>query len=97
MTILAGKTTITESALQILEKNNNNNNNNDNIIFRCIGLDLDVCIPQWMKDNFSKGIYPTLKERQEFAKDCCDYVTNQCHCTQKENLDEKLVAIVSFR
>ena len=38
-------------------------------------LDLDVCVPQWMRDNFAKGIYPTLVERQAFASDAADYVT----------------------
>ena len=37
-------------------------------------LDLDVCVPQRMRDNFSKGIYPTLAERQAFASDAADYV-----------------------
>lgn len=39
-----------------------------------VHIDLDDCVPQSMKDNFAKGIYPTFSERQEFAKDCCDYV-----------------------
>ena len=37
-------------------------------------LDLDVCVPAWMRDNFSKGIYPTLAERQAFASDAASYV-----------------------
>jgi hypothetical protein len=40
-------------------------------------LDLDVAIPQWMKDNFAKGIYPTFAERQDFAKGCCQYVRDE--------------------
>ena len=38
-------------------------------------LDLDVCVPRWMRDNFAQGIYPTLAERQAFASDAADYVT----------------------
>lgn len=40
-------------------------------------LDLDCCIPQWMKDNFSKGIYPTLEERNSFSKGACEYVLSE--------------------
>jgi len=40
-------------------------------------VDLDECIPQWMKDNFSKGIYPNLGERLAFATDACRYVQKQ--------------------
>ena len=38
-------------------------------------LDLDVCVPQRMRDNFAQGIYPTLAERQAFASDAAEYVT----------------------
>ena len=39
-----------------------------------VALDLDVCIPTWMKENFSKGIYPTLEQRIQFATNACEYV-----------------------
>lgn len=42
-----------------------------------IGLDLDVCVPQWMRDNFAAGIYPTSAERAAFADSACDYVESQ--------------------
>jgi hypothetical protein len=42
-----------------------------------LGLDLDVCVPQWMRDNFAAGIYPTLAERETFADSACDYVEAQ--------------------
>jgi thymidylate kinase len=48
------------------------------IDLRLISLDLDCCIPQWMKDNFSRGIYPTMQERREFAQSACDHVREQC-------------------
>ena len=37
-------------------------------------VDLDACVPQWMRDNFAKGVYPTLAERQAFAADAADHV-----------------------
>ena len=37
-------------------------------------VDLDVCVPQWMRDNFAKGVYPTLEERRAFAADAADHV-----------------------
>ena len=40
-------------------------------------VDLDVCVPQRMRDNFAKGIYPTLAERQAFASDAAEYVTTE--------------------
>jgi len=47
-------------------------------------LDLDVCVPPWMRDNFAKGVYPTLAERQAFASDAADYVVTasagKCAC-----------------
>ena len=52
-------------------------------------LDLDVCVPQWMRDNFAKGIYPTLVERQAFASDAADYVS-----TESDGKDA--VCVVSF-
>lgn len=72
----AGKTTIANAAVDLLLDNNHGENvENDNV--PSIGLDLDVCVPQWMKDNFAGGIYPTLKQRQDFAVTCCDYVETE--------------------
>ena len=42
-----------------------------------LALDLDVCVPQWMRDNFAKGIYPTLQQRKEFALSACNYVDSK--------------------
>jgi gluconate kinase len=55
-------------------------------------LDLDVCVPQWMRDNFAAGIYPNLAERQAFAGSACEYV-DQC-LQEKDTVP--LAAIVSF-
>lgn len=65
----AGKTTIATAAIKKFE--NEYVKDRDVVVN---GLDLDVCVPQWMKDNFSKGIYPTLEQRKEFAIGCCKYV-----------------------
>ena len=54
-------------------------------------LDLDVCVPQWMRDNFAKGVYPTLAERQAFASDAAEYVT-----TASEGKDACCVVSFSF-
>ncbi|CAB9508730.1 expressed unknown protein [Seminavis robusta] len=87
----SGKTTIANRALDLLGGDDSDNN------LHCIGLDLDVCVPQWMKDNFSKGIYPTLQQRQEFAKDCCAYVEQQFQQEQsKKYAAQRLAALISF-
>jgi energy-coupling factor transporter ATP-binding protein EcfA2 len=86
----SGKSTIAEASLKLLRK--------DEQSFRCLGLDLDVAIPQWMKDNFSKGLYPTLQQRKEVALTFCDYVDNQCLEAQQQSLsgNQQMGALVSF-
>jgi gluconate kinase len=64
----AGKTTVAEKAVDLANCNP-------------LLVDLDVCVPQWMKDNFAKGIYPSLQERQEFALSACDHVEE---CRQED-------------
>jgi gluconate kinase len=67
----AGKSTVAEKAVAL-------NAGGDSGIVRSVKcLDLDVCVPQWMKDNFAKGLYPTLEQRKEFAIGACDYVDEQ--------------------
>mmetsp|Transcript_4801 Transcript_4801/g.7420 ORF Transcript_4801/g.7420 Transcript_4801/m.7420 type:complete len:251 (-) Transcript_4801:20-772(-) len=81
----AGKTTIANEAASYLQEN-------------CrLELDLDVCVPQWMRDNFSKGIYPTLQQRYEFAEEACNYLNKQIEEKNKKyrNGDE-LIVLVSF-
>jgi gluconate kinase len=73
----SGKTTVANKAFESLSLDNKNNKH------QCVEFDLDVCISQEMKDNFGKGIYPSLQERNEFASGACDYVEKQ--------LDEKLL------
>ena len=48
----AGKTTIADALLKHADAEN------------AQGVDLDVCLPQWMRDNFARGIYPSLDERR---------------------------------
>lgn len=50
---------------------------------KMIWVDLDCCISQSMKDNFARGVYPTLQEREEFARTACAHVKGQCErmCT----------------
>lgn len=64
----------------------------------CLALDLDVCVPQWMRDNFNKGIYPTLEERQAFANNACNYVDRQICKIQMEDKSNAnvLSVLVSF-
>lgn len=74
----AGKTTIADAVIEKVGSE------------LALGLDLDVCIPQWMKDNFSKGIYPTLKQRHEFMAEACHYVQDKIDQTTAK------VVLVSF-
>ena len=60
----AGKSTIAEQLVAHPDANAYN-------------VDLDVCVPQWMRDNFARGIYPTLAERQAFASDAAEYVSTE--------------------
>jgi gluconate kinase len=63
---------------------------------RPMALDLDSCVPEWMRENFARGIYPTLKQREEFTVSCCDYVAKSLSDTAKQEPDTPMVAIVSF-
>lgn len=70
----SGKTTIASSkSLAIyLEQNNQ------------MTIDLDVLIPQAMKDNFALDIYPSIDERKDFTRLACDHIdecirNSQCH------------------
>ena len=73
-------------------------NDRDDRNIECVALDLDVCVTQLMRDNFGKGIYPTLEERKVFAIDACDYVEAQLTeiCKQKEGTPDSICAIISF-
>lgn len=66
----AGKTTIAKMAARSL-------NLEDEMVV--LNLDLDHCVPQWMRDNFAKGIYPTPDQRLEFASAACDFVDKAVH------------------
>lgn len=64
----AGKSAVADAAIAQAEAAGIDN---------ALALDLDVCVPQWMRDNFAKGIYPTLQQRKEFALSACDYVDSK--------------------
>ena len=86
----AGKSTVAEASLEFVQQ--------QQAIDDCLGLDLDVCVPQWMRDNFANGQYPTLEERTEFCTVCCDYVDEQvAQALQRTTTEEKRIAtIISF-
>jgi adenylate kinase family enzyme len=89
----AGKSTVADWAVDFLMSSEDNN-------IHVLGLDLDVCVPQWMRDNFAKGSYPTLEERHIFAKGACDYVDEQLLQLQQETLRKNkelsMGVIISF-
>lgn len=100
----AGKSTVADCALQLLNEQNSNSHQLPGST-SCtqvwpVGLDLDVCVPQWMRDNFAAGNYPTLEQRQEFAVSCCDHVELSLLQSEKEKQqanDPRLLAgVVSF-
>jgi gluconate kinase len=65
-------------------------------------LDLDDCIPEWMRINFTQGIYPTLEQRNEFSKSCCIFVNESIQKTKISSIDDTrqqekhVIVIVSF-
>ncbi|KAL3800203.1 hypothetical protein HJC23_001124 [Cyclotella cryptica] len=77
-------------------------------------LDLDVCVPQWMRvsttqitrqltgsslcierDNFARGIYPSLQQRSNFISDACKHVNSQIQSASTRS-NPQLVVIISF-
>ena len=81
----AGKSTVSASVLHAFEKQQD-----DHLVK---GWDLDPIIPDQIKENFAKGIYPTLEERNAFSLEAGKYV--------KSKLDEASAAghhatIISF-
>lgn len=83
----AGKTTVADTAVAKAEKEQ---------LCCCLGLDLDVCVPEWMRETFAKGIYPTLKQRQDFATICCDYVEQRVDEKRGNNRHVNPAVILSF-
>ncbi|KAL7531837.1 hypothetical protein ACHAXR_004266, partial [Thalassiosira sp. AJA248-18] len=90
----AGKTTCANAAVRLL---NNNGTHSPSPNYLYLNLDLDVCVPQWMRDNFDKGIYPTLEQRNEFMLHACDYVKGEINAAMTNiDLKKKLMAVISF-
>lgn len=89
----SGKTTIARKAVELLSVQTSET-------IQPVSLDLDVCVPEWMRNNFLKGVYPNSSERREFAMACCDRVDESLQRASTE-LSEKdvhaqLVGIISF-
>jgi gluconate kinase len=91
----SGKTTVANEAFGVLS---HTLKNRDDRNIECVALDLDVCVTQVMRDNFGKGMYPTLEERKVFAIDACDYVEEQLTkiCQRKDETPDSICAIISF-
>ena len=90
----SGKTTVANEAFGIVSSELSSREGQK---VACLALDLDVCVTQVMRDNFGKGIYPTLEERKVFASEACDYVEEQLAqvCNQGDEKDS-ICAIISF-
>ena len=81
----AGKSTLGESLLSSLRSEEEDflldkfldEPDPNNLVSSYLLLDLDVCIPLEMKDNFTKGIYPDAEERAKFAHDACSHVKKE--------------------
>jgi len=91
----SGKTTVANEAFDILSDKFKRSNDKK---IECLALDLDVCVTQLMRDNFGKGIYPTLEERKVFAQDACKYVDEQVMdvCSREQGAPDLLCILVSF-
>mmetsp|Transcript_26611 Transcript_26611/g.25480 ORF Transcript_26611/g.25480 Transcript_26611/m.25480 type:complete len:244 (-) Transcript_26611:252-983(-) len=94
----AGKSTIAnETKINFHDERQENNNE---LLSLLLNLDLDICIPTWMKENFGKGIYPTLSERHDFAIHACNYVEKEIQRSKQaqnnNNPSLSLFALLSF-
>jgi gluconate kinase len=56
-------------------------------------IDLDVCVTDEMKENFGKGIYPTLDERAVFMEGACSYTRGEL---EKLTYSQSLIVTFSF-
>jgi hypothetical protein len=98
----AGKTTVADMAVNEYLTYRTKQRQHAGAVPDCLGLDLDVCVTDKMRYNFSIGIYPTLQERIEFAEKACDYVQRSIEeklttdNTKEEEGIINLVSIVSF-
>ena len=109
----AGKTTIAKQVVKKLSSSNTgtsvDNNDNKTASFATtllknyvlLDLDLDDCVPEWMRLNFAQGIYPTLQQRNEFAVSCCNYVNESIRAVKESSNPEgtstkPILVIVSF-
>mmetsp|Transcript_2219 Transcript_2219/g.4095 ORF Transcript_2219/g.4095 Transcript_2219/m.4095 type:complete len:198 (+) Transcript_2219:196-789(+) len=87
----AGKTTIATKVVNLCNASDAEHTSTSHDKVWC--LDLDVCIPQWMKDNFAKGIYPTPEQRNDFALNACAYVEERLAAMRQS---DKVIVSFSF-
>jgi len=99
----SGKTSVANAATNIVlqssecHDNNNPADKSKKHYQPCINLDLDICIPTWMRENFSKGIYPSPDQRADFAESACDYVRTQIQAVRASGKeDASIYVIVAF-
>ena len=103
----AGKTTIAKHVVQTLLSSTPVDDDQEGAATTVspdvLDLDLDDCVPGWMRLNFAQGIYPTLQQRNQFAVSCCDYVnesiqqfTEANHNGHRDVGEQTLLVIVSF-
>ena len=89
----AGKTTIAKVVIKMIQYNNDSHNS-------IIHHDLDDYIPDWMKTNFIKGIYPTVSQRALFIEGACDRISlvkdHPVNVTAAAAATESSVVVVSF-
>jgi gluconate kinase len=86
----AGKSTVTQAVVQLHGTITNPSH------WNLHWIDLDICIPSWMKDHFAKGIYPTLQQRLEFAERASDYVHEECSKLSRNPESWRVILSFSF-
>jgi len=94
----SGKTTVAEAAMEKLRCRRKAAEYDRQCLEKegLVMLDLDVCVPQWMRDNFAAGIYPTLEQRREFADDACRLVEESVGISGEQRRNGIAACLVSF-
>jgi len=87
----AGKTTVANQAADLVLRATS-----DDDAVAVLALDLDVCVPQWMRDNFAQGLYPTLAQRIEFANEACQHVMQQERQLQQQQQQKEQTTTTSL-
>jgi gluconate kinase len=110
----AGKTTIAKHVVQkLLATSTANVGDGDGAALAqlqhsILDLDLDDCVPEWMRLNFAQWSYPNLQQRNQFADSCCDYVNESIQKfiesttntitrgNPRQSVGQQLLVLVSF-